>query len=330
MLSHEAYRGEILIVDDEPNNLDLLSKLLLAQQYNVRVANSGYLALAAVQFSLPDLILLDINMPDMNGYEVCRRLRADPNSHDVPIIFISANDAAIDKVEAFSVGGMDYVTKPFQVEEVLARIEAQLKISSLSRELKMQVLRYQLNPHFLFNSLISIRNLVANCNCEPAELMINRLSNYLRYMLMSRDELEVEVGEEISAALNYLAIEKARFEEKLRISTDVDPGMGEYLMPAFLLQPLLENAVKYGMGTSSGVLEIEVKAELKESRLCFRVSNTGRWVTASENDIPQPTSLGVGLRNIRQRLKQRYPERHSFNIEHGDGRVSVTIEIPAS
>ncbi len=90
---------------------------------------------------MPDLILLDINMPNMNGYEVCQRIKQDPNCKDIPIIFISANHEAIDKVQAFKVGGIDYVTKPFQMDEVLARIATQLKIAHLSHELQMQMLR---------------------------------------------------------------------------------------------------------------------------------------------------------------------------------------------
>jgi two-component system, sensor histidine kinase and response regulator len=96
-------------------------------------------------------------MPAMSGYEVCRRIKSNPNSQEIPIIFLSASDDAINKVEAFEVGGADYVTKPFQITEVVARLEAHLKVMRLSKELQMQMLRYQLNPHFLFNALLSVR-----------------------------------------------------------------------------------------------------------------------------------------------------------------------------
>ncbi|MBX7221733.1 MAG: hybrid sensor histidine kinase/response regulator [Blastocatellia bacterium] len=127
--------GDILLVDDNPINLDLLSGMLFERKYRVRVATNGKRALAAVRSCLPDLILLDINMPDMDGYEVCRTLKADETTREVPVIFISALDEAMDKVRAFEVGGVDYVTKPFQFEEVLARIENQLKISRLQKEM---------------------------------------------------------------------------------------------------------------------------------------------------------------------------------------------------
>jgi DNA-binding response OmpR family regulator len=325
----DSYNGEILIVDDEPANLELLFGMLSAQHYDVRVANGADLALTVVQSSLPDLILLDINMPDMNGYEVCRRLKADPNTRDVPVIFISANDYTEDKIEAFRAGGVDYVTKPFQVEEVITRIESQLKISRLSQQLEMQMLRYQLNPHFLFNALISIRNIVSD-NREAVEV-IGKFSDYLRYLLTSRNRMELAVGEELDAARNYLTIEKIRFENKLIVRIDIDSGIEDILMPSFLLQPLLENAVKYGMKTSQLPLELELSAKLIDKSLCFRVSNSGHWINhEDEEDIPHGTSLGVGLQNIRQRLKQKYPFSHSFTIDEGNERVDVKIVIPVS
>ena len=132
------YVGNILIVDDTPGNLDLLIDILETNDYEVRVARSGRRALAAAAASTPDLVMLDINMPEMDGYEVCRRLKQEPSTSEIPVIFLSINDDVIDKVTAFRAGGADYVTKPFQAEEVLARVENQLKISRLQRELVLE------------------------------------------------------------------------------------------------------------------------------------------------------------------------------------------------
>src|SRR5687768_8637153 len=107
-------RGDVLIVDDTPANLNLLFTMLTNHGFKVRAAINGAMALKAVFAALPELILLDINMPEMNGFEVCRQLKADSRTHDIPIIFISASDETDDKVQAFEVGGVDYVTKPFQ------------------------------------------------------------------------------------------------------------------------------------------------------------------------------------------------------------------------
>ncbi|MDB9511740.1 response regulator [Kamptonema animale CS-326] len=130
--------ADILIVDDTPDNIRFLSSLLVEQGYNVRKALNGKMALTAVKAVLPDLILLDINMPGMNGYEVCEHLKNDVKTSAVPVIFLSALDGVVDKVKAFQIGGVDYITKPFQLEEILARIQSQLKIKTLQTKLQVQ------------------------------------------------------------------------------------------------------------------------------------------------------------------------------------------------
>jgi two-component system cell cycle response regulator len=121
-------QADILVVDDTPANLNVLSTILTQQGYKVRPANSGELALMVAQHAAPDVILLDIQMPGLDGFEVCKRLKAHNHTRDIPVIFISALDDVLDKVEAFEVGGADYITKPFQILEVLARVEHQLTL----------------------------------------------------------------------------------------------------------------------------------------------------------------------------------------------------------
>lgn len=131
-------QADILIVDDVPDNIRFLSSFLLEQGYQVRKAINGQMALRAIKTLIPDLILLDINLPDINGYEICSQLKSDPLTELTPIIFLSAGNEAIDKVKAFQVGAADYITKPFYLEEVLARIQTQLTIQGLQEELKTQ------------------------------------------------------------------------------------------------------------------------------------------------------------------------------------------------
>ncbi len=134
--SPQAEKGNILLVDDQPQNLNLLSELLEEQGYEVRQAINGEMALQTARVALPDLILLDIQMPDLDGYTVCQRLKSDAQTQSIPVIFVSALDESWDKVRGFSVGGVDYIAKPFKVIEVLARVENQLKIQHLQRELR--------------------------------------------------------------------------------------------------------------------------------------------------------------------------------------------------
>lgn len=138
------YKADILIVDDTPDNLRFLSNMLMSQGYQVRKAINGQLALKGVQMSQPDLILLDINMPEINGYEVCKKLKSSEITRHIPVIFISALDETLDKIKAFQVGGVDYISKPFQLEEVLARVENQLTIHQLQKQLYQQNTQLQL------------------------------------------------------------------------------------------------------------------------------------------------------------------------------------------
>ena len=128
--------ASILVVDDTPANLQVLAGMLKDRGYKVRPVPSGKLALAAARRNPPDLILLDINMPEMNGYEVCEHLKADEKLKGIPIIFISALTEPLDKVKAFAIGGVDYLTKPFQMEELHARVETHLKLRRLQIDLE--------------------------------------------------------------------------------------------------------------------------------------------------------------------------------------------------
>jgi len=130
------FKGNILVVDDVPANLRLLSKILGEHGYRTRPIPDGTLAIESARIEIPDLILLDIRMPGMNGYQVCKRLKSDDLTKDIPVIFISALDATHDKVKAFAFGGVDYITKPFQAEEVIARVDAHIALRNLQTQLQ--------------------------------------------------------------------------------------------------------------------------------------------------------------------------------------------------
>jgi two-component system, sensor histidine kinase and response regulator len=152
-------KGDILIVDDTPDNLRLLSSALTEDGYKVRSVINGAMALMGAQAAPPDLIVLDIKMPDMDGYEVCHHLKQQQNTCEIPVIFISALDEVFDKVKAFNSGGVDYIQKPFQIEEVRARIENQLTIRRLQIQLQAQNDRLQQTQAELVQALEQERSL---------------------------------------------------------------------------------------------------------------------------------------------------------------------------
>jgi two-component system sensor histidine kinase/response regulator len=174
-------QAHIVVVDDTPDNLRLLAVMLSERGYKVRKALDGTIALKTIRQIPPDLIVLDINMPGLTGYEICQILKNDPQTQAIPVIFISAIDDAMDKVKAFQSGGSDYITKPFQGEEVCARIEHQLTLQRQKRQLQLEIaerqrvenaLQYYLHAvsHDLRNPVLGItlvlRNLL-DSNTDP-------------------------------------------------------------------------------------------------------------------------------------------------------------------
>lgn len=147
-------RFNILVVDDTPDNLKMLTHILTKHGYTVRPAINGKTALKAVQRLIPDLILLDIIMPGMSGYEVCEQLKADERTRHIPVIFISALHDIVDKIKAFKIGGVDFITKPFQPEEVLIRVNTHLLIHSLQHQLQEQITRFQLLSEAAFEGIV--------------------------------------------------------------------------------------------------------------------------------------------------------------------------------
>lgn len=199
----------IMVVDDTLANLQLLSEMLKQKRFRVRPLPDGKLALQAVQNTPPDLILLDINMPDMNGYEVCERLKADEKTRDIPVIFISALSETMDKIKAFGVGGVDYVTKPFQFEEVVARVETHLELRRQKRALQKS-----------YERLKELERLRDNL----AHMIVHDLDNPLGAIQMAlellKDSISAQNADDVRM-LHAAASGAARLREMIRQLLDI-------------------------------------------------------------------------------------------------------------
>jgi len=222
-----------------------------------------------------------------------------------------------------------------QVEEQNDQL---IRLENQATSAQLAMLRYQLNPHFLFNTLNSISTLVLLKQTEPANAMLSRLSSFLRYTLINEPTGRVTVAQEVETLKLYLGIELMRFEERLRTTFQIDPATEEALLPSLLLQPLVENAIKYAVTPQESGAEITVATQLVGQNLRITVSDTGPGLQsgATDNrlsgvsfDGGEPVSTGVGLANIRDRLIQAYGEQHRFEtVEPAEGGFAVVIEIP--
>jgi PAS domain S-box-containing protein len=167
MTDRQPVRASILIVDDTPENLRLLSAMLMELGYKIRPAPSGRHALATSKKEIPDLILLDVIMPEMDGYEVCRLLKADEQTKDIPVIFLSALNEVEDKLKGFEAGGVDFITKPFHAKEVTMRVETHLKISHLQQKLRAETVRFKTLAEAAFEAIL-IHSAGAIIDANPA------------------------------------------------------------------------------------------------------------------------------------------------------------------
>jgi signal transduction histidine kinase len=193
---------QILVVDDTPANLKLITDLLASHGYRVRAASSGRLALKTVAVELPDLILLDVKMPDMDGYEVCRRLKSEERSRMIPVIFISALTDTEDKVQGFRAGGVDYITKPFQAEEVHARVSTHLKLHFYQGELEEKN-RQLASSYLKLQELENLRDQLTHMIVHDMRNLLTGISSSLQLL---KDDDENLPGESHARQLNAVLL----------------------------------------------------------------------------------------------------------------------------
>lgn len=205
--------------------------------------------------------------------------------------------------------------------ELQRQREKTLTAIAIANEAQLQMLRYQLNPHFLFNALNSIRSLVHQ-DAEKADRMITDLSEFLRYTLTEENSHKATLAEEIDIIRRYLEIQQIRFEDKLETEVTIQKEALEVKVPCFLIHPLVENAVKYGVATSRSPLHLAIDGSYRGSTLRIKVSNSGKLSGSNEC-----SGNGTGLKNVRRRLDHFYPNRNSLEISENAGWVNAEIRI---
>ena len=209
-------------------------------------------------------------------------------------------------------------------EEVREKTLRLVQTQALAAESQNQMLRYQINPHFLFNTLNALSSLILQKDTERAEKVVLSLSSFLRVSLEKDPSAKIALAEEIEAQRQYLSIEEIRFGDRLRVVEEIPPQLADALTPSLILQPLVENAVKYGVARSTLPVRITLTAETRDGRLAVTVADDGA------HDITgDPVRLGVGLENVRRRLEAIYGARGRLVSGPGPrGGFAATIELP--
>ncbi len=198
----------------------------------------------------------------------------------------------------------------------------------MAHQAQLKMLRYQLNPHFLFNTLNAISTLVLDNDPKGANGMLRRLSSFLRYSLVNQPTQKVTLDQEIHALMLYLDIEVVRFRDRLNIDWQIEEDARRAMIPSLLLQPLIENALKYAIAPSEDGGTITISAKLEKRRLIMRVRDQGPGIGEGVEKMPQSSS-GVGLANIRGRLQQIYGDDHAFFLHNvKPSGLEIAISIP--
>lgn len=333
-----SQRGEhtILIVDDQFLNLKVLMDALEPMGYNVIAVKNGFEAIEILGKPLKiDLVVLDLMMPGMSGYEVCQEIRKSHSLAELPVLMVTAAIGAQDKVAAFAAGANDFLPKPFDLAELKARIGSLLALKdSLAKAVDLEVafLQSQIKPHFLYNVLNSI---VASSytDVERSRKLTSDLADYLRASFrFSHTEKRISFEEELDLIRSYVEIEKARFKDRLRFEADIAEGMMMIHLPPLLIQPLVENAIRHGIGRRIAGGTVRLKAYEEDGDYCFVIEDDGVGFDSGEPlappDAPSERRQGVGLVNINKRLKYEYGTGLKIDSAPGQG-TRVTVRIPA-
>jgi len=218
-----------------------------------------------------------------------------------------------------------FAIKYYQVFQEVQK--SALKSNAMAHEAQLKMLRYQLNPHFLFNTLNAISTLILEQQTELANRMVTKLSSFLRYSLDNDPMQKITLEQELAALKLYLDIEKVRFEERLNLELDIGEEASRALIPSLLLQPLVENAVKYGIAQAEEGGRLRIAAKVFAGDLLLELSDDGPGVELVDGQIPDAN--GVGLRNTRERLVELYGNRHSFRLSQTDPHgLTVHMRLP--
>lgn len=329
--------AKILVVDDELVNLQVISNYLSLQNYSIYTAYNGEEALRLIEESGDrgfDLIMLDIMMPRISGYQLCRLLREKYSLIEMPVLMLTAKNQTDDSIAGFESGANDYLSKPFDKSELLARVNMLLNLrksgeqEKMLRKAELKALQAQIKPHFLLNTLNTVMYL---CRINPikAEELLLELGNFLRsgFNFKNTDEF-IPFEDELRNIRSYLSIEQARFGDLLKVIYDIEDNLNCKL-PSFILQPLVENAVKHGLFPKKEGGTVKISAIRDNGVLIINIEDDGIGMPEYKvkDLLKDKEHEGVGVANVNKRLKSIYGQGLDIRSDNGKGTV-ITLRIP--
>lgn len=325
-------RIHILAVDDDAVNLKVLASILSTESYAITTVSSGEEALRMLNVRQWDVLVIDVMMPHMSGYELTRKIRERYSLSDLPILLLTARAMPEDVYTGLLAGANDYVTKPVDALELKYRMRTLTNLKqSIHESMRMEAayLQAQIQPHFLFNTLNSISALSA-IDTDKMQELVEAFADYLR---ISFDFLNtqpvVDLSHEIDLVKAYLFIEKSRFEHRLTVDWEVAADC-QLSLPPLTIQPIVENAVKHGLTRMQGV-KVSIRVTRQGDYAHIEVKDNGigmdKEKIARLLSEPSAAKSGIGLYNTNRRLIKRYGQGLAIQSKPGEG-TSVSFRIP--
>ncbi|MGB3926926.1 MAG: ATP-binding protein [Caldicoprobacterales bacterium] len=326
-------KGRILVVDDEPVNCKVLASQLSIENYSVITAYSGEEALKIIEGDEDfDLVITDVMMPQMSGYELCSHIRDKYSLVELPVLILTVRNRIEDILQGFQSGANDYLSKPFDREEMLARVKnlvTMKKVRKQAIDAELKFLQAQIKPHFLYNTLNVIMGF---CITDPKKtyMLIDELGTYLqgKFRYKNLDSF-ISLEEELELVKSYLNIEKARFGTRLNVEYHIEEGV-DLEIPPLILQPLVENAVKHGIYPKKEGGTVWISVEKNNGKVLMTVQDDGVGMSQKKaNSLlleDQMQRDGIGIGNLNERLKRHYGSGLKIKSEVGKGTI-VSMEI---
>lgn len=322
----------ILVVDDEPTNLKVLANMIQSLDYTVMAVNNGQEALEVLKVHSIDLIILDVMMPGMSGYDVCKMIRKEYSLTELPVLMLTAAGQLTDVLTSFQIGANDFLQKPVHLEELKARVDSLLLMKQSANDaIKHELSFYysQITPHFLYNTINSIIGL-SYIDDEKTREALTHLAVYFRAKLnFQSHHTFVPLEEELELLDAYLAIEQIRFGDRLQVVYTIDETIN-VMIPSMTLQPLAENAVQHGITAKEqgGTLWVTISQDDSNVKIVIEDDGVGIPIE-KQKQLLSGKNKRVGFTNPLKKLSLVKGARFHLDSEVGKG-TKITIYLPIS